>query len=268
MATAISAIFRDRGACWVLAGWSVFTVENVILSEYRQEIKRSWGGKGGPKAYQSLYSSLSAATLGSTILAYWRFARHSTEIRSFPADPKRRLLAFACRGLGLATLGQLAPPINLQAAPLALGITKVADDTPPPERGALGCPFDFNAYKDQGEIYGITRITRRPELFGLGAIAAGGTLLAKTAAEYAFFGVGPAVCFTLLALHSDRTQVISQEISDIKIAETSVMPFWALASGRQSWADLGAELVPQNIGVAFIISGMMAFRPPWLRWVR
>merc|ERR1719163_2732785 len=98
---ALARVFSDHGAKWVLGGWSLFTIENVVLSEYRQEIKRSWGGKGGPKAYQSLYSSLSAATLGSTILAYWTFARNSTVIRSLPADPKRRLVAFACRAAGL-----------------------------------------------------------------------------------------------------------------------------------------------------------------------
>merc|ERR1711892_598864 len=108
------------------------------------------------------------------MLAYWTFARHSTGMRSLPADPRRRLAAFAFRAVGLATLGQLAPPINLAAAPLALGITKHDVDVSAPDRGALGCPFDFNAYKDRGDVFGITRITRRPELFGLGSIAAGG----------------------------------------------------------------------------------------------
>jgi len=265
---ALSAVFKDRGARWVLGGWSIFTVENVILSEYRQEIKRSWGGSAGPKAYQSLYSSLSATCLGSTIIAYWTFARHSTVLRSTPADPKRRVVAFAARALGLATLGQLMPPVNLQAAPLALGMTKAPETSTPIERGALGCPFDMNAYKDRGEVFGITRITRRPELFGLGAIAAGGAILATTAAEMAFFGVGPAVCFTVLALHSDRTQVISEELSESKIAQTSVMPFLALVSGQQSWADLCSDLVPQNIAAAVLLAGVMALRPPWLRWVK
>jgi len=267
-AKALTEILRDRGARWVLAGWSVFTVENLILSEYRKEIKRGWGGSSGPKAYQSLYSSLSAATLGSTILAYWRFAGHSTNIRSLPADPKRKLVAFGFRALGLATLGQLAPPLNLQAAPLALGMAKLSEDLSPIERGALGCPFDFNAQKDQGDIFGITRVTRRPELMGLGAIAAGGAVLATTATEMAFFGVGPALCFTILALHSDRTQVISHELSDKKVAETSVIPFLALVDGRQSWATCAADLVPQNIAAAVFLAGVMALRPPWMRWVR
>jgi uncharacterized membrane protein len=245
----------------------LFTIENVVMSEYRQEIKRSWGGKGGPKAYQSLYSTLSAATLGSTIFAYWRYARFGVEIRTGAADPKLKIAAFACRAFGLATLGQLAPPINLQSVPTALGMNKI-EHLSVPDRGALGCPFDMNAYKDRGEVFGITRVTRRPELLGLGGIAAGGAILAKTATEMAFFGVGPAVCFLILALHSDRTQVMGNELSDTKIEQTSIIPFYALVSGRQSWSELSSDLVPQNVAGAVLVAGILAFRPPWLRWVR
>merc|ERR1711862_1008604 len=152
------------------------------------------------------------------------------------------------------------------AAPIALGLSKTTDGLSPPERGALGCPFDMNAYKDRGEIFGITRVTRRPEILGLGGIAAGGALLAKTATEMAFFGVGPAVSFTILALHSDRTQVISRELSDAKIEQTSIVPFFALVSGRQSWPDLFADLEATNVGAAVFIAGLLAFRPPWMRW--
>eukprot|EP00971_Amphidinium_carterae_P246875 4903136-Amphidinium_carterae.1 len=34
------------------------------------------------------------------------------------------------------------------------------------QRGAALCPFDFNAQRNQGEVYGIVRVTRRPELWG------------------------------------------------------------------------------------------------------
>lgn len=265
---AIGTVFRDYGARWVLGGWSLFTLENILMSEYRTEIKRAWGGKGGPKAYQSLYSTLSAATLGSTCFAYWTFARHSTVLWPRPFVPRVRAMAFLWRAAGLVMLGQLAPPINLAAAPVALGLYKPSGELAPPDWAALGCPFDFSAYKDRGEVYGINRITRRPEIIGLGAIGIGGALLASTAVEFCFFGIGPFVSFSLLALHSDRAQRAGGELSPTKEAQTSALPFIALLDGRQSWSAVREEMVPANAGAAVFIAFLYAIRPYWLRWVR
>jgi len=264
----LSAALRDRGVRWVLAGWGVFTVENLVLSEYRSEIRRSWGGSGGHSAYQSLYSLLSATTLGSTILAYWRFARFGVEIRSVPAPLPFRFCAFALRATGFFALGQLAPPVNFGAASIALGLSTPSMELPAEVRGAMGCPFDMNAYKDRGEVFGITRVTRRPELFGLLAMGLGGTLLSTTATQVAFYGVGPVVCFSLLALHSERTQRKAGEFSETREAQTSLFPFWAFLDGRQSFSALLEDVDPVNACTAVGLAGLAALRPPWLRWVR
>eukprot|EP00747_Dinoflagellata_sp_TGD_P219836 gnl/TRDRNA2_/TRDRNA2_91882_c0_seq1.p1 gnl/TRDRNA2_/TRDRNA2_91882_c0~~gnl/TRDRNA2_/TRDRNA2_91882_c0_seq1.p1 ORF type:complete len:237 (+),score=36.57 gnl/TRDRNA2_/TRDRNA2_91882_c0_seq1:49-711(+) len=218
-------------------------------------------------AYQNMYSMLSAATLGSTFFGYWRYAR-AAEVLGAPPTASTRVCAIACRAMGLVMIGQLLPPINMQAAPIALGLTKPAEDLPPAVRGAMGCPFDFDAHRERGEASGIMRITRRPEILGLALIGAGGALLANTAIGVAFFGVGPGVCFTVLAYHSDRTQRWSGDLSPAKEAQTSVLPFLALVDGRQSLSKIAEEFFPANAGAAVAIALLMALRPPWMRFVK
>lgn len=263
----LSAALKDRGVWWVLGGWTLFTAENVILSENRGLIRRSWGGSGGQGAYQNFYSLLSAATLSSTFFAYYRFARFGVQLsQSKPLVV--HAAAVALRATGLVTMAQLLPPLNLAAAPIALGVSAPPPELPPMERGAMGCPFDFNAYKNRGEVYGITRVSRRPELVGLGFVSLGGALLATTATQVAFFGVGPLACFALLAAHSDRTMRHSGDLTDSKEAQTSVTPFLALLDGRQSWSDLKDEIEPANAGAAVTLALLAVLRPSWMRLVR
>jgi len=264
----LMTILRDRGARWVLGGWTLFTLENVILSENREAIRRAWGGAGGQGAYQQFYSLLSATTLGSTCYAYWRYARHSLVVRSMPRPPQARVLAMGLRAAGLVAMGQLAPPINFGAASIALGLSTPPEHLSPAAKGAMGCPFDFNAQRDRGEVFGIMRVTRRPELFGLAAVGLGGAVLAETAAGICFFGVGPVLCFGALAAHSDRVQRASGDLSETKEAQTSVLPFVAVLDGRQSWSSIGDELVRSNAAAGVGFAVLWALRPHWLRWVR
>ena len=39
----------------------------------------------------------------------------------------------------------------------------------------------------RSQVYGITRVTRRPELFGLAGVAAGGAILATNATQLALY---------------------------------------------------------------------------------
>jgi len=266
-AALLRASWRDRGVWWVLGGWTAFTLENVLLSENRSLIRRSWGGTGGQGAYQGFYSMLSAATLSSTIFAYWRFARFGVQLPG-PCSFPIRATAVALRAAGLVGMGQLLPPINIAAAPIALGVHAPPPELAPMERGAMGCPFDFNAYKERGEVYGIVRVSRRPELCGLGAVSLGGALLATTATQVAFFGVGPMFCFIALAAHADRTMQLAGDISAEKVEQTSVTPFLALLDGRQSWAKLWEEIDLANATAGVALALLMALRPPWMRLVK
>eukprot|EP00439_Symbiodinium_sp_Y106_P046606 s4455_g5.t4 len=247
-----AAAFRDAGVRWVCAGWTVFTVENLVMSEYKVEIKKYWGGSGGPGAYQTMYSTLSGLASFSIFAAYWRFARHGLALRS--PSSSERLLALGFRVLGLGTLSQLMPPINLGALQIALGLYEPPKDLPPQVRGAMACPFDFNAHAGRGEVFGITRLSRRPELAGIGFVGIGGALVATTATQMAFWGFGPVVSFSILALHSDRVQRRSGELSTCKEEQTSLVPFLALLDGRQSWATFYNELVMQNLFAAALLA--------------
>eukprot|EP00927_Polykrikos_kofoidii_P079735 TRINITY_DN76553_c0_g1_i1.p1 TRINITY_DN76553_c0_g1~~TRINITY_DN76553_c0_g1_i1.p1 ORF type:complete len:282 (+),score=34.46 TRINITY_DN76553_c0_g1_i1:42-848(+) len=255
------ALFGCRGARWVLGGWSLFTLENVILSENKDAIKRAWGGHGGPKAYQNFYSTCSTLAMGSCLYAYWHFARVGTVLRTTRPSLRTHVAAFGWRAAGLVMIGQLLPPFDFNKALTALGMSQVQVE------GVL-CPWGFDSNKDRAEVYGIARVTRRPELMGLMAVAIGGALKARTAAEVAFFGPGPVVCFIALALHGDRAQRAGGELSPSKEAQTSVLPFMAILDGRQSWTDVVEEIEPINVAVAITLAGVMALRPPWLRWVK
>jgi len=263
---AASVFFRDTGVRCVLGGWTVFTLENLILSENRTLIKRSWGGGTGGTAYQSLYSLLSGLSLGATAVAYWRYARFGVTFKA--PNMGHRAAALVFRTAGLLTLGQILPPINFFAAPAAVGLYTPPDDLPEDARGALFCPFDFNAYKDRGEVFGITRLTRRPELCGLAAVGIGGALLSTSATGLCFFGLGPVTSFILLGLHGDRTQRFSGDLSPEKEAQTSLVPFVAMLDGRQPWQSLQAEMEYNNLTAAIILATLAALRPSWLRWVR
>merc|ERR1712232_519563 len=105
-------------------------------------------------------------------------------------------------------------------------------------------------------------------LVGLASVGIGAALLAGTATQAAFFGVGPVVCFTVLALHGDRAQRFSGELTPTKEAQASALPFLALLDGRQSWTALRDEIEPTNAKVALSIALLFALRPRWLRWIK
>ncbi|CAJ1447022.1 unnamed protein product [Effrenium voratum] len=261
----VATFARDKGVRWVLFGWSVFTVENLVMSEYKTEIRKYWGGRGGQQAYQTMYSTLSGLASLSIFAAYWRFARFGVQ---FAPGASLRLAGFGLRLLGLGTLSQLMPPINVGALQIALGLYEPPKDLSPQVRGAMACPFDFNAYSSRGEVFGITRLSRRPELAGLGFFGLAGALVATSATQVAMWGVGPLVSFSILALHSDRVQSRSGELSTEKKQQTSLVPFAALLDGRQSWTTFREELVPSNLVAAGLLavfmSGGGAVKPSWM----
>ena len=314
---ALAAFAKDKGVRWVLLGWSVFTAENLVMppeerrvlkeraprSEYKVEIKHYWGGRGGQQAYQTMYSSptvrfqastcagsLSGLASCSIFAAYWRFARHGARLTPHPAA---RAVGFLGRLLGLGALSQLLPPINVTALEIAMGLRPEYRDLPPQVRGDIACPFDFNAYASRGEVgpigqrlngskvFGITRVSRRPELVGLGFFGLAGALVATTPTQVAWdaawvelphlgghVGLGPCrvlhhpgppqrACniFTHALESKDRVQKRSGELSEEKeqplrvfstdlkprVRQTSLFPFVALLDGRQSWARLRDE---------------------------
>ncbi|CAK8994102.1 unnamed protein product [Durusdinium trenchii] len=261
------ALARDQGVRWVLFGWSIFTAENLVMSEYKTEIKHYWGGRGGPTAYQTMYSTLSGLASLSIFAAYWRFARFGLQLP--PPSGSRRLVGLVGRVLGLGALGQLLPPINVTALEIALGLRpQPPQHLPPQVRGAMACPFDFNAHAGRGEVFGITRVSRRPELVGLGFYGLAGALVATTGTQVAMWGIGPLVSFSILAIHSDRVQRRGGELSQEKEQQTSLFPFLALLDGRQSWTELRDEMVTSNLVAASItavlFSCLGALRPAWM----
>ena len=100
------------------------------------------------------------------------------------------------------------------------------------------------------------------------ALAAGAGLASTTAAQVCTFGIGPAVSLGLLALHADRAQLKTGDLTETKYAQTSVVPFAAFLDGRQAWSALAEELDPQNAAAAVLVAVLFSVRPSWMRFVR
>ena len=123
------------------------------------------------------------------------------------------------------------------------------------------------------EVFGITRVSRRPELVGLGLFGLAGAMVATTPTQVAWQGevdtprvlgghVGPGPCRVLYHPGApqrgldvstrkphglkDRVQKRSGELSEEKEQQTSLFPCLALLDGRQSWALLQDERLGVN----------------------
>jgi uncharacterized membrane protein len=121
----------------VTAGWSLFILENLILSENRTEIIE----KIGDNKYHLLYNTLSTLSLLTITVGLLKTRKISN-----PRVPYKRSMAFATRTIGFIGLSQLLP--SLQSPAVIMGGGK--------------CPIDFS---NKNNCMGI--ITRHPMLFSL-----------------------------------------------------------------------------------------------------
>merc|ERR1712118_146450 len=129
-------------------------------------------------------------------------------------------------------------------------MTPVIDEAPgsSPKRR---CPIDFDAHRHRGDVYGVTRVTRHPQLGGLVALVLGAACRSQTLTRACFFGFGPALACSALALHVDRkNRTLDSELQARREELTSFAPFVALLDGRQSWSQLVADVSAPNALVA------------------
>jgi uncharacterized membrane protein len=115
-------------------------------------------------------------------------------------------------------------------------------------------------------VRGIIRVTRHPFLWGVALWAAGHLMVNGDLASLIFFGslLGLAV-FGTASIDAKRRRALGAKW-DAFAAQTSAVPFAAIASGRQS-LKIG-EVGWWRLGVAVIVWGALLFAHPLLFGVR
>jgi hypothetical protein len=260
----------DKGSKIILAGCSLFILENLVLSHNRDYIISQ---TGSVKNYQTIYSCLSLAAMGGIGYGYLRGrggARWSGGM--LPITGRVRWVAVGVQTLGIAglmsTLPKLQIPITFESSVPESDSSKTKSKTQSKETPVevLGlkmlCPIDFKS--TNGEQLGLKRITRYPELFSLAFATAGSALLTPVIATSillafpsVFAVIGISSYFILGGLHQDY---LRDRAGLLKREETSLVPFQALIEGRQSWRLLYEEVKWVNVSVGVILALGIAAR--------
>lgn len=261
----IGSVLSHRGIFLVSAGWVSFITENLFLSHNRDYIISNYGSD----TYHTAYSVLSTLSCGAICYSYFRHCRG--RLRMSKVSYLRHSLAFIIQGIGLVGISQLAP--KLQNPFLVPGLTISEDivqlneaeqfDGLPKIFGVtLRCPIDFkSASKRKEGVSGIERVSRHPILWSLAAVFLGSAVGTPFAAEAVAFSF-PTLWALIGGAHTDHRHRSGSggSLSAEREAATSLVPFAALLSGRQSWARLSEELKWSNAQLAMCAATVLALR--------
>jgi len=218
-------MWAHSGVRWIAGGWLAFTAENLILSENRSEIIAAYGETN----YRLVYSTLSTVSMASVIIGY---------VRGGPGPVVRK------PGMLMLTAGTA-----MQAAGLLLfsqQLPSVVGHRQEREKGT-------------GEIFGMERVTRHPQIWALALTGLGSAVISKRAGTIAFFAC-PAMFITVGTHHQDSRfrRGIGGQLTPEREKATSNFPFQALVQGRQSWERLAQEIDLPNATLAFLATLALA----------
>ncbi|KAJ9441477.1 hypothetical protein DIPPA_34357 [Diplonema papillatum] len=234
----------NPGVRWVMAGWTGFIAENLIISENRTAIIDAMGDAG----YHAAYSTLSTLSVGSILYGYAKYGRAPGNA-SWPL----RAVGATLKMTGAVLLSQGLPPLR-KLPGTANEVVKKGDA----ECGMRNmCPIDLTWAKtvEGKRVYGAKRITRHPELWGMAFIGLG-TCVATTnpVRAAAAFGFFPVALF--LGEHQDSrfTRGIGGVLPPDVAATTTNIPFLSVVKGTQSLEDAWQEAKQTNAVVAAAIA--------------
>eukprot|EP00245_Coleochaete_scutata_P005841 TRINITY_DN19734_c0_g1_i1.p1 TRINITY_DN19734_c0_g1~~TRINITY_DN19734_c0_g1_i1.p1 ORF type:complete len:230 (-),score=26.39 TRINITY_DN19734_c0_g1_i1:467-1156(-) len=213
----------------IVAGWSLFAGTHMLMSHppVRSYLVSSLGE--GP--FAGLYSAVSLATLGPTTYIYGRYGRGVGSLGGFTSLTRNNTLVRAAgNGLklsGLITFGQaVATPPPVTAAKVKAGDTEV-------------------------EPRGIYRITRHPMFMSFALLGLGNILTRGFAGDVVYWGAYP-IFWVVGSAHQDYRQ--RQELPAALYEKTSLLPFAAIAEGRNSLEPISEELNKPTIATAVMSS--------------
>ena len=276
----------NSGAKWVAGGWSLFLVENIVLSENREWLHEQYGADN----YHLCYNTLSTSACLSILYGFLKFkGTGSVWTSSFvkgAAPLHIRGASIALQSFGLLCFSQLVPALQIPVAletggenpaqvvqSQQLSETAVDDKNlvgpsrrPSPTSSSSGltsgltfkarCPMDFRSKPDlpPDAVYGVERITRHHNLWALASMGVGTALVTPFLVESLFFG-GPLLLATFGTAHQDTRfrRGMGGTLTPEKESVTSNIPFAALLLGRQDWTKLLDEMKWLNGGVATLL---------------
>lgn len=222
----------------------ILALAGLLITHFvpsRAPIRSAITGKIGEKPFLGLYSLVTVAMLVWVVLAY----------RGAPP------------GVVWWQLGSLGA--GLAYALSLLGVILIVTGVSGPNPTAVANQAKFSA--DSVRVAGALRITRNPVMWGVGLWALG-HLAANGEAK---------VVVTMLALFilsAGGTLPLDAKMADRKPeafgklkAETSNVPFLALATGRQSWSGMAKEIGITRPLIAVVIFILFILVHRWIAGV-
>jgi uncharacterized membrane protein len=208
--------------------WLLFGGTHVVLAT--GPVRGPLVARLGERGFAALFSLVATATFAALVTYY---AAHRTE-----GGP----------GFGLGTSG-FARLVLM--AMVVLGVVLLAGTVEVYPRS----PMAVFGGRGPRTPYGLERITRHPFFVGIALLASAHVLLATRAVGTVFM-LGFTVLAVVGAWHQDRKLVRLRGRSyDAYVAETSLVPFAAILTGRQRFAlnELPVAAVIAGIGVAVLL---------------
>ena len=167
---------------WAVGGWTLFVVENAVLSENRTWLIDLMGDEN----YHTFYGTFSTIATVSIGYAYFKITR---KLPPMPSRLKRwkssasppvsaGIGSWICMSTGLVMASQVAPTFQIpvsftenSAGSLQMNVQ-------------VRCPFDFNDKRlessDPFSARGLERISRHPGLWSFGLMGMSQSFLAPT----------------------------------------------------------------------------------------
>ena len=231
----ISTIIKSKPFKYAFGSWSLFIIENVVLSENRAYIIKLLNDTPEEKRYRFLYSVFSTAATGLIILSYIK-CRNTAPFQIVGYPSKLRVIgAFMLQSLGLIGLSQLLPKMQNPYVKIDLN-TPSLDPANPPKK--MRCPFDFT--KHEG-VRGAERISRHYGLWSLAFIGLGSALITKSIPQSVWFSM-PTLMAIVGGWHHDYRfkRGIGGTMNEELYKKTSALPFVGLVFGTQEGGRIKA----------------------------
>lgn len=269
-ASSFQAALKSKGIKWITFGWLSFIAENIILSENRTEIIERFGTDN----YHHVYNTLSTLACGSIAWGYFKYGRKAGPIFRARGSVPAIVVGTAIQTLGFVGLFQLLPKLQVpwiveyssDNATVAGG-TSATNNTAsrPSVKFAARCPMDFRSMKGTSEdpeaVVGLERITRYPFLWIFSFATLGNALSTIYWTEAVMFAF-PTIFAYIGSTHQDSRfkRGIGGYLSPQREQKTSILPFVALAEGRQAWGDVQRETKGLNALCGIAIGTLLGVR--------
>ena len=252
------SVFRSPAVRWAAGGWSFFILENAVLSENRTWLIQELGDE----SYHLVYGTLSTVATASIGYTYYSILKKkvSPGLALNPTSSLAMVGGWIFLSIGTIMASQTAPKMQIPFALIDKSTTTTTTTTTsesPFQSKTLQvrCPFDFSDKRVADDsIKGVDRITRHPGLWSIGFVGLGQAMLAPTIPHQVWW-CGPAAVALLGGWHTDSR--FSRGIGGTLLPEyecqTSNIPFWAIASGKQgtnAWQSMIEDIKPLNALVA------------------